>query len=272
MLEDWDIVVVGYNSRKQIQTAWAPAPEAVRKRVILIDNGSSDGTVDQFAHTFSRVEKRENLGLSVGNNFGASLGTGKYVLFCNPDVTINEVDLDTLETHLRKHGGLVAPRLRGTDGAAQESARGWPTLLAQTQNRLGRADPSYLWPIPAANDGPVPWLLGAVIAVTRTDFERIGRWPEEYFLYFEDTELCMRAWDNHLPVWVLGSLVWQHEWARSSRSALSTANKLHMRSAIRFYSDRPNMLIGAPRHYNDALRQRTSSREARTGFEPSAAT
>ena len=118
------------------------------------------------------------------------------------------------------------------------------TLLRRAPPAERRSE--YRWPVGSGIDSPVPWILGAIVASRRSDIDSLGGWPEDFFLYFEDTELSLRAWDRGLEVWILGTMRWTHFWNRESRSLLSKAARLHMRSAVHFYANRPRLLIGAP--------------------------
>lgn len=249
-LDEWDIVVVSFNSKEDLESNWASQPESVLGRVIVVDNGSTDQSADVLHERVQCSVRRQNDGLSKGNNDGASRGSAKYLLFCNPDVRILPGSLLRVGEELERRPGIVAPRLTGLDGQPQENARGWPTLAAQIANRCfrsaSRARP-YMWPVGPDEDAEVPWVLGAAVAMRRTDFKRIGGWPEEYFLYYEDTVLCLAARAAGLSVRILGSVKWTHRWEKGSRHLFSRTAREHLRSAFRFYRQHPQFLVGKGR-------------------------
>lgn len=246
-IEDWDIVVVTFNSADALRFAWASTSNELRSRVVCVDNGSTDETVKVARQLFPVVIESQNRGLSVANNLGATLGTSTYILYANPDLTPSESDFDTLARHLDAHGGIVSPRLIGEDGEPQDNARGWPVLASQVLNRVRPEHAAaYRWPVSVQEDGPVPWVLGAAVAMRRADSTAVGGWPERYFLYYEDVVLCMKSWDAGLPVWVLSSVTWRHAWARSSRKIWSLGTRRHLRSAVRFFLSNPVFLFRAP--------------------------
>ncbi|GAA3014481.1 glycosyltransferase [Microbacterium aurantiacum] len=266
-LSKWDIIVVTFNSATVLAEVWSGVPDEVRARVVCVDNSSSDDTLSVARTLFPRVLSSPNMGLSVANNLGTSDGASPYVLFANPDVAPQAADFERLSRHLDEHGGLVSPRLIHEDGTPQENARGWPVLLAQITNRLSdRRSNAYRWPLKVGVDGPVPWILGAAVAVRRVDLERISGWPEEYFLYYEDVELSMRAWDSGMPVWLLGSIEWHHKWARSSRSYLHKSTRLHARSAGRFFLTRPGFVWKAPRSLFSQYSERLKASSPQQGL------
>lgn len=236
-LEDWDIVVVTFNSAQALADSWKDASADLRDRVICVDNSSTDNTLEIARSLFPTVLVHPNNGLSAANNFGANHGRSKYILFANPDLVPRAEDFPEIMIHLEKHGGLVAPRLVDIDGRPQDNARGWPTLHAQISNRLiPSLAHSYRWPSPSGDASEVPWIIGAAIAMTRGTFMDLNGWPEEYFLYYEDVVLAMRAHNQHLPVSLLESIRWHHGWARSSHKFFNRSTISHLRSAIRFFT------------------------------------
>lgn len=249
-LEEWDIVVVTFNSAEELDTIWRDLPENLRSRVICVDNSSTDDSLTIARSLFPTVFSHANDGLSVANNFGAQQGRAKYVLFANPDLAPEADDFERIAVHLDRYGGLTSPRLVGDDGQPQENARGWPVLKDQLNNRFApQLSRGYRWPIPQHVDALVPWLLGASIAVSREDFSVIGGWPEDYFLYYEDVVLALNAWSLGLPVSILGSMAWHHSWAKSSRHLWHRSTRSHIRSAAHFFHDYPEFLIRCPAQF-----------------------
>lgn len=246
-VDQWDIVVVSHNSASELEGIWAAQPSAVRARVIAVDNDSSDDSAAISRAIFARSTSEPNHGLSRSNNIGFAQGSAKYVLFVNPDVVVTVPGLAKLATHLDKHDGLVAPRLLFRDGVPQENARGVPNFATQVLNRLlpPKLRTSYRWPVPHDSIAEVPWVLGAAIAARRATLEAVGGWPEDYFLYYEDVELCCRARDMGLPVMVRGDVRWVHHWERASRSVASKSSRLHMQSAMKFFRSRPALILRA---------------------------
>lgn len=242
----WDLVVVLHNSESELIDIWTHVDVAMRDRVCAVDNGSSDASVALATSLFPKVVEQANLGLSAGNNAGLRATQGRYVLFLNPDVSPTLAGLAELQSALEQAASLIAPRLVDADGSPQANARGLPFLFRQAVHRLlgsnGWSD-SYLAPA-VGPLGEVPWLLGAAIAGRRDTFETLGGWPEEYFLYYEDVELCLRAWETGVPVRLLEDVRWTHTWARASRSVGSRTFRLHLRSAIRFFRNRPRLIVG----------------------------
>ena len=148
--------------------------------------------------------------------------------------------------------GIAGPRLLSADGRIQSSARRFPDPSAIAarrtpwgRTRAGRAAIERHMPhTPDDNPTPVDWLVGAAMFVTARGREAFGLMSERYFLYFEDVEMCWRAWENGFEVWYVPDAVMEHESRRESAGRPGRALWLHLRSMVRFYTDHPGALTG----------------------------
>ena len=254
----WSIVVTSFHSLDMLSRHWEGLLEAGELQgvpaqdveVIVVDN-ADEPEVEMLARQqgFRYLPMGSNVGLSAANNRGAELATGDYLLFANPDLGVRVADLPILRAEIDRTGGIVAPRLDFADGTPQSAARGEPYFLAKLAHR-GLAPKAaldrYLWPVGPYESGPVVWCAGGATSLSREVFDRIGGWPEEYFLYMEDVELGVRAGRLGIPVSVTAALRWVHEWRGDSRQRFNRAQVLHLRSAVRFYTRYPHYL-GWPR-------------------------
>lgn len=254
----WSVVVTSFHSLEMLVKHWdgliedgelagVPAGDV---EVIVVDN-ADEAEVEELAarQGFRYLPMGSNVGLSAANNRGAELATGDYLLFANPDLGVKAADLSILAAEIDRTGGIVAPRVDFEDGTPQSAARGGPYLLAKLAHR-GLAPKAaldrYLWPVGPYESGPVVWCAGGATALSREVFDRVGGWPEEYFLYLEDVELGVRAGRLGIPVSVTAGVRWVHEWSGDSRQGLNRGMYLHLRSAVRFYLRHPKYL-GLPR-------------------------
>ena len=254
----WSIVVTSFHSLDMLTRHWDGLIDAGEKsgvpaqdvQVIVVDN-ADEPEVEAFARDqgFAYLPMGSNVGLSAANNRGAELAKGDYLLFANPDLGVVVGDLSILAAEIERTGGIVAPRVDFADGSPQSAARGEPYFFAKLAHR-GLAPKAaldrYLWPVGPYESGPVVWCAGGATSLSREVFDRIGGWPEEYFLYMEDVELGVRAGRLGIPVSVTAALRWVHEWRGDSRQRFNRGQLLHLRSALRFYTRYPRYL-GWPR-------------------------
>ncbi len=205
------IVVVNYNAGKFLEPCIALCLQQAGE-VILVDNASADGSVDAACRRFdgnSRlriVRNSANLGFSVACNVGARVARGQFVLFLNPDCTLEEGAVRQLLLALESdpRAGMAGGLLLNEDGTEQAGGRRavptpWRSLVrafhlsrfADRWPRLFTDFNLHMQPLPS---GPleVEALSGACAMVKRQAMQDVGPWDEKYFLHCEDLDLCMR--------------------------------------------------------------------------------
>jgi N-acetylglucosaminyl-diphospho-decaprenol L-rhamnosyltransferase len=246
----WSVVTVTYNSAETLRQCWSGPDKPFEW--IVVDNNSTDSSAavaaELGAHT---VSLPRNVGFARANNLGVEQATRPYLLFGNPDLVLSLDGLAALRAHLDRHGGFVAPQLLYTNGRPQPNGRGFPYLSARLGNRnvwpFSRMHPEYKMYVAPGSARWVPWATGAALAVRRTDFLRVGRWDERFFLFYEDIDLCLRAWRLGQPVAVLGDVRWVHYWARTNNTLRWThTHGYELRSAWTFYRTYPEFLVALP--------------------------
>lgn len=262
-----DIVLVTYQSRNDLERYFMTVEAAAARiggRIIVVDNASSDGSLD-WVRTRNHVpivgiRMPENLGYAAAINTAASVSEADCMLVVNPDIEVRDEEAFVrLLAHMERHpnAAVAAPRLLNRDGSIQESARIVPTLsmMLARQTRLGRTEwgrrraERYL-ELPNVPEGhaSVEWTLGAAMAVRRSAFDAVGGWDDRFFLYFEDVDFCKRVRDAGHEVHYLPSVGLVHAHRRQSaaengRAVDSRARRAHIRSALRFFRKHPESAI-----------------------------
>ncbi len=128
-MPDASAVVVTYDALPWLERCL----ESVRGvETIVVDSGSSDGTIEQVRERFPEVRLLEqgNLGLAAGWNAGMALASGRYFLLLNADAWLTEGSLERLVAFAdeQPEAAVVGPRLLNPDRTLQRSVRGFPTL------------------------------------------------------------------------------------------------------------------------------------------------
>jgi N-acetylglucosaminyl-diphospho-decaprenol L-rhamnosyltransferase len=178
---------------------------------IVVDHGSTDGTVDLVRARFpdARVVEQENRGYGAGLNAGMRVASGRYVLIVNSDAWLVGDALERLVAFADEHprAAVVAPRLLNPDGSLQRSVRGFPTLwrLATEYFFLRKLAPRsrvlnafYAGGFDHDEAREVEWVMGACFLMRREAVEAVGGFDEEFFLFSEETDLLYRL---HLAGW-----------------------------------------------------------------------
>jgi GT2 family glycosyltransferase len=228
-----DAVVVSYNSRDHLRATVGALTEIRGVRTIVVDNASVDGTAESISDLpVTIIRRTDNGGFSRGCNEGMAAGSAPFVLFVNPDAVVSETALGLLVRALEEAPelGAVAPRIEHPDGSLAYSLRRFPDLLSTCAQALylHRLFPHAAWATEIVRDegryrrAHLPeWVSGACILARRDTMEEIGGWDERFFLYCEDTDLCLRLREAGHPVAFEPDAVVVHEEGASSNPALT---------------------------------------------------
>lgn len=229
------VVIVSWNVRDLLrQCLQAVLAQTGRHQVIVVDNASTDGTLEMLRADFPEiliVANRENRGYTGGNNQGFQLASGKYILVLNPDTRLQPGAIVTMQAFLEGHPAVavVGPRLLWPDGSVQSSRRRFPTLMIDL---LENAVVQRFWAVNVVlnryycndlpNDVPQPvdWVVGACIMLRREVVEQIGGFDEGYFMYSEEADWCFRAKAAGWEVWHLPEAAIIHYHGKSSEQNL----------------------------------------------------
>lgn len=201
-----DVVIVSYNSAEHLRACVEPLVGLPEVSVIVVDNASADeslGTVADLPVT--AIPRSTNDGFATGCNAGWQAGSAPFVLFLNPDATIDEGSLFRLVEVLERdpHAGIAAPRIERNDGSLVYSLRRFPRLRSTYARAffLHRLFPRAGWTDEVVRDerryaaeGEPEWVSGAGLLARRAVLEEIGGFDERFFLYCEDKDLCRRFW------------------------------------------------------------------------------
>ena len=239
-----DVVVVSYGSAGTLRACVEPLCRADGVRVIVVDNASPDDALETIADLpVTTIRAGRNGGFSFGCNLGAGAGTSEYVLFLNPDAILSPAHLDAMVAALDGDPatGLVGPRILGGEGELLLTRRRLPRLRTSFAQALflHRVLPHAAWTDEMIRDpqvydhaGEADWVSGACMLVRRSAFEQIGGFDEGFFLYCEDTDICLRLREAGHGVRYEPSAVARHiEGSSAPRSELVA---IHARSRVRY--------------------------------------
>jgi GT2 family glycosyltransferase len=200
-----DVVIVSYNSRDRLRDCVEPLCANPEIRVIVVDNDSSDGSLEAVAGLpVEAVAQSTNLGFAHGVNAGWRRGSAPYVLLLNPDARIGSASLTALVRVLDSDpaAGIVAPRIVHEDGTLDHSLRRFPRLRSTYAQALflHRLAPNAAWTDEVVRDPAAyrsraqpEWASGACLLVRRATLEALDGLDERFFLYCEDKDLARRA-------------------------------------------------------------------------------
>lgn len=244
---DWTLVTVTYNSAVQLRECWG-ASDVGRARWIVVDNASTDDSAEVASSLGAEVLRlTTNVGFSAANNVGLAVVATPWTMFVNPDVCVaSGHDLSRLSAvSLSNDSAFVAPQLLNPDGTKQPNARGLPFLVDKLANRSVKLPGSRLEEYARSGfSGPTyaAWVIGAAMGGPTTSFRQLGGWDDGFFVYYEDHDIGLRAWEYGHPVVVDPSVLWLHQWQRATARLHPGPWKHELKSMHRFYQRYPELL------------------------------
>ena len=199
---DVSVIVVTLNALPWLEQCL----ESVRGLdVIVVDHGSTDGTLELVRQSFPDVElvEQENLGMGGGNNAGMRLASGRYWFLLNSDAWVVGDGIERLVSFADAHpeAAVVGPRLLNTDGTLQRSARAEPTVWRLTTEYAGvrklapgssLLNPLYLGGFDHRSVREVDWLSGAALLVRGAAADEVGLFDESFFMFSEEVDWLTR--------------------------------------------------------------------------------
>lgn len=184
------VVVVGYGAEAALEECLEAivADTTDADEVVLVDNGIVDPPHVQGVRT---VTAHANLGFAGGCALGVASTTGEFLVFVNSDATIRPGALSALTEELRDPTvGLVSGcvLLRGQTDVVNSAGNPVHVSGLCWAGGLGQPRSSHL----TASD--ITSVTGALFAVTRAVWDELGGMRDDFFLYYEDTDLSLRCW------------------------------------------------------------------------------
>jgi len=200
---DMSIVLVCWNNKAYLDPCLKSLYEGGLKSsfdVVVVDNGSTDGSQKMLAEKYPDVmliQNEGNVGLGKASNQGIEATNGRYVLLLNNDTLVNGAALDVLVEYLDAHpkAGATAGKLLNPDGSFQSGFAPFSTLLEEflIVTHIGE----LLWPgYPSHGDSneikETGWMSSACLLVRRAALDQVGLLDESYFIYGDEADLQYR--------------------------------------------------------------------------------
>lgn len=200
---DMSIILVCWNNRAYLEPCLESLYQgglASRFDVVVVDNGSTDGSQQMLKDRFPDVkiiQNDGNVGLSRASNQGIVVTTARYVLLLNNDTLVNGPSLDSMVRHLDEHPevGAVGGRLLNPDGSFQAGYARFSTLREELMiaTQLGElVRPGYPSHLDSDQTAEVGWLSSACLLLRRAALDQVGLLDESYFIYGDEADLQFR--------------------------------------------------------------------------------
>ena len=203
------VVIVSYNVRSFLTACLDSvqrALEGIESEVFVVDNHSSDDSVEAIARDYTWVHlinNKDNLGFSKANNIAIRESKGEYILLLNPDTIVAPETLQGVLLFMDKHpeAGGAGVRMHNADGSlAPESRRAIPTPFVAARKMLGLTKRYYMSHLSWEEPAQIEVVSGAFMLLRRKAIQEVGLLDEDFFMYGEDIDLSYRllkgGWQN----------------------------------------------------------------------------
>jgi N-acetylglucosaminyl-diphospho-decaprenol L-rhamnosyltransferase len=258
-MKDVSILIVHYNTPgllRQTLKGIVRVDIQLNYEVIVVDNNPEHRIGQMVRQEFPHVQlivSDRNLGFGAGMNKAMEQASGRYLFVFNPDMILMPGSVETLMQYMdeRKDVGMVGPQLRNPDGSHQNSCyrfskpstilyRRLPFLRSLKKARSELRD--YLMEdADHSLTQEVDYILGAAMFIRREAIKEVGGFDPEFFVYFEDQDLCRRFWEAHWKVIYHPAAHLIHYHRRETaeggflKQLLNPLTRIQIKSAVYYY-------------------------------------
>jgi GT2 family glycosyltransferase len=211
MSKDVSVIIVNYNTKDLTINCLKSVYASKTKysfEIILVDNASSDRSVQSIKNIFPEVriiENKENIGFARANNQATHISNGRYLYVLNSDT---EIDVDVIERAVsygesNRMVGIIGTKVVSLNGNLQENFYKFPTLFSEwifftfgiikSSNLFLFNLNKYKKTFPLNSAFEVDVISGTSMFVKREVYEKCGLFNEDFFMYYEDGEFCHRV-------------------------------------------------------------------------------
>lgn len=235
MMYDLAVITVSHND---LNAACLSSIERCRKastssvQVVIVDNASTAYQANEIVREHIPdaicLLRNGDFGFGRSCNRGAEEASARYLLFLNPDTVLHdEAVFDQLVTFLDTHpkAGIAAPKVLYNDGRLQETCRRFPKWFIPLIQRTSLAQKSWgekhhrefvMRDYDHKDIRMVDWVQGSALCISAALFTQLGGFDHRFWMYYEDVDLCRRAWVAGRPVYYLPSTEVQHAHTKAS--------------------------------------------------------
>jgi N-acetylglucosaminyl-diphospho-decaprenol L-rhamnosyltransferase len=228
------VSIVSHGHGKMVADLVAQLKEYPDVRRIIVTYNISDTVEIQPDDSVAVIRNAVPKGF--GANHNAAFRGCLDPCFCvlNPDIELSENPFPALRQRLDEYGdGIVAPLVLNPRGDSEDNARYFPTLRSLIRKAAGGPDGRY--PIKYGQKPVlVDWVAGMFMLFRSSDYARLGGFDERYFLYYEDVDICARAWRAGVNVVVCPSVSAIHVARRESHRNIRYL-RWHLVSMARYF-------------------------------------
>lgn len=254
------VIIVAWNSGSELNDCIAALIRSKKSNdrvmgeisIVIVDNGSTDGSVEQLCARYSSdiilISLPQNEGFAHACNVGANSNLWDYIYFLNPDTEFSWQSIfllcGELEKSERQHVGIAGPQLKDSRGEISRSCSRYPSLRSII---AGFIKVPFIFGSPTAmlewdhrETRIVDQVIGAAFMIRGRLFRQLEGFDERFFVYYEEVDLCLRAYQAGYTCLYLSEIQGMHSGGGSS-------NQIRIKRL--FYVWRSRLLYGA-KHFS----------------------
>ncbi len=255
---DVSIIIVSWRVKEELKICLESINRETKNleyEVFVVDNDSSDGTVEMLQTSFKNVKSiinKDNEGFAKACNQAIRESSGKYILLLNPDTEFREnAILKTFEFSERtKDAGITGCNIKNQNGTQQSSVRRFPDLLShifillKVHNFYPNIFPVkhyYRFDWDYAETKSVEQVMGAFFMIKRSVINDIGLFDEHFYIWYEEVDYCKRALKNEWKTYYYSgaSVIHQKAVSFSKQTAMNKQLILNRSMLYYFYKHKP---------------------------------
>ena len=254
--KDVAIIIVSWNVRKPLQDCLESIFRLTQNekphQVIVVDNASTDGTVDMVRQQFpevTMVANQTNVGFAAANNQGMRLSGAPAILLLNPDTLVHPGSLPAMVHAFVQHpkAGIIGPKLLNVDGTVQPSVRRLPSATALIAIALKIRHVWKNFPplqrylatdVDENAEQAVGQVMGAAFLIRRELMKAIGLLDERFYIWFEEVDYCKRAADAGWETWYVPNATITHLGGESFRQQSNLQKQRQWQKSVQRYAQK----------------------------------
>ncbi|MBA7631330.1 N-acetylglucosaminyl-diphospho-decaprenol L-rhamnosyltransferase [subsurface metagenome] len=250
---DASIIILNYNGKSYLKNCLTSIFENTHNitfEVILVDNASTDQSVEFVKGEFSAVrviENKENVGFAKGNNIGVEQAKGEYIIILNNDTIVLPNAINNLISFMKKEPikMIVTGKVLKFKRHFESNCGRFPTFLSEylyfgffliryIKNPYSQKFRIKTWERDKLQE--IDWVSGCYFAIKKDEMLKLNGFDENFFLYYEDVDLCYRFRNSGGRVLYYPQSVIKHLKGGTSQTDFLKAISINYKSAIYYFT------------------------------------
>jgi GT2 family glycosyltransferase len=230
-------IIVNYKSKNSLLHCLndlIQLPDINKCEIIIVNNDNTTLSLPKYnSFKIQIIESKTNIGYGRANNLGLLYANGKYICFLNPDTHSFCPHFIQIVQEIQNNKIIVAPQIKTENDNVEPWSVGDEITLTQLiKNKCNLHNKKWL----SQKKCSVDWVSGAALFVSKKFITELGGFDEDFFLYFEDVDLCKRATDSGGKIYYLPNYYLTHTNGVSSKHDVQKQKKCYYNSQDLFFN------------------------------------